>query len=86
MTKEIRFSGLGGQGIILIGSFWPRRRGFMTAKRSSMPNPMAGSRGGAVRSEVVIGEADEEIDYPAVINPDILVAMSQEAADRYAGR
>ena len=39
------------------------------------------ARGGAARSEVII--SDESIDYPQVINPDILVAMSQRALDKY---
>ncbi len=35
------------------------------------------ARGGACRSEVVVSE--EEIDFPKVVKPDLLVAMSQEA-------
>ena len=86
MTKEIRFSGLGGQGIILIGVILAEAAGIHDGKEVVHAQSYGGEvRGGAVRSEVVIGEGDEEIDYPAVINPDILVAMSQEAADRYAG-
>jgi len=40
------------------------------------------SRGGSCKSEVVI--ADEEIDYPKVVEPDVLVVMSQEAFTNYA--
>jgi 2-oxoglutarate ferredoxin oxidoreductase subunit gamma len=40
------------------------------------------ARGGASKSEVILSEG--EIDYPKVINPDALVAMSQEACDKYA--
>ena len=40
------------------------------------------ARGGASRSEVII--SDEEIDFPEVILPDVLVALSQMAYDKYA--
>ena len=41
------------------------------------------SRGGSCRSEVVI--ADDEIDYPKVDDPDIVVLMSEEAHRKYMG-
>jgi 2-oxoglutarate ferredoxin oxidoreductase subunit gamma len=40
------------------------------------------ARGGACRSEVVI--SDEEIDYPNVETPDVLIAMSQLAYKMYS--
>jgi len=39
------------------------------------------ARGGACKAEVVI--SDEEIDYPKVTEADLLLAMSQEACDKY---
>jgi 2-oxoglutarate ferredoxin oxidoreductase subunit gamma len=39
-------------------------------------------RGGPSMSEIIIG--DGEIDYPKVIQPDLLLALSQDAADRHA--
>ncbi len=39
------------------------------------------SRGGASRSEVVV--SDGEIDYPEVLFPDIVLALSQEAYDKF---
>ena len=42
----------------------------------------AEARGGASRSEVVISEG--ESDYPRVIEADLLLAMSQEACDKYS--
>jgi 2-oxoglutarate ferredoxin oxidoreductase subunit gamma len=39
------------------------------------------SRGGACKSDVVISE--EEIDFPKVVKPDILVLMSQQAYNDY---
>ena len=42
------------------------------------------ARGGASKSEVVI--ADGEIDHPEVMDADVVVALSQEACDKYAAR
>ncbi len=39
------------------------------------------SRGGASRSEVVV--SDGEIDHPEVLFPDIVLALSQEAYDKF---
>ena len=39
------------------------------------------ARGGASKAEVIV--ADDEIDYPKVIQADLLLAMSQEACDQY---
>ncbi len=84
MSKyEIRFAGLGGQGIVragvIIGSA-AALFGGKNAANSQSYGPEA--RGGASRSEVII--SDEEIDYPKVEEPDAMVLMSQEAYDRYA--
>ena len=77
MAKEIRFSGLGGQGIILIGVILAEAAGIHDGKEVVHAQSYGGEmRGGAVRSEVVIGEEEEEIDHPAVIHPDILLAMT----------
>ena len=83
MRLEIRLAGFGGQGII--------RAGLMLAMaaciyegRNAVQTQSYGpeSRGGACKSEVVI--SDEEIDYPKVVDPDILVVMSQAAYNTYA--
>jgi len=82
MRIEIRFAGFGGQGII--------KSGIMTAMaaciysgRHAVQTQSYGpeSRGGACKSEVVI--SDDEIDFPKVTEPDILVAMSQHAYNEY---
>ncbi|GAG64282.1 unnamed protein product [marine sediment metagenome] len=39
------------------------------------------ARGGACHSDVVI--SDDDIDYPNIIKPDILVVMSQDAYNKY---
>ena len=83
MKKEIRICGLGGQGIVLAGVVLGEaavRAGHWAVQTQSY-GPEA--RGGAARSEVVI--ADEAIDYPRVLQADLLVALSQPGYDSYSG-
>lgn len=83
MRREIRICGFGGQGIILAGVILgdAATRSGLNAVQTQSYGPE--SRGGAARSEVVI--ADEVIDYPRVVEADILIAPSQTAYDRFAG-
>ena len=81
MRKEIRIAGFGGQGVILAGIIIGKAASLfdnINAVQTQSYGPEA--RGGASRCEVVI--SDEDIDYPKVENPDILVAMSHEALDQ----
>ncbi|NLI11690.1 2-oxoacid:acceptor oxidoreductase family protein [Pelotomaculum propionicicum] len=82
-TSEILLSGTGGQGLIMAGLILADaviRDGKNTVQTQSY-GPEA--RGGASKAEVII--SDEEIDYPKVTRPDVLLAMSQEALARYIG-
>jgi len=83
--QELRLCGYGGQGIILAGyivgqavAVFERRNA--TFIRDYGPE----ARGGACRADVVI--SDEPVSYPYVIAPSVLVAMSQQAYDRYHAR
>jgi 2-oxoglutarate ferredoxin oxidoreductase subunit gamma len=81
---EIRLAGEGGQGMILAGIILAEAAAIYDGKnavQSQSYGPEA--RGGASKSEVII--ADSEIDYPEVIVADVLVALSQEAYDKYCG-
>lgn len=80
---EIRLAGEGGQGMILAGVILAEAAAIYDDKnvvQTQTYGPEA--RGGASKSEVIISQ--EEIDHPEVINADVLVAMSQEACDKYA--
>jgi 2-oxoglutarate ferredoxin oxidoreductase subunit gamma len=80
---EVRFAGFGGQGIIKSGIITAAGaciHGEKNAVQTQSYGPE--SRGGACKSEVVISE--EEIDFPKVIEPDVLVVMSQHAYNDYA--
>lgn len=80
---EIRLAGEGGQGMILAGIILAEAAAVydsLNAVQTQSYGPEA--RGGASKAEVVI--SSEEIDYPEVITADVLVALSQEACDKYA--
>ncbi|MBS7616586.1 2-oxoacid:ferredoxin oxidoreductase subunit gamma [Candidatus Bathyarchaeota archaeon] len=83
MRIEIRFAGFGGQGIIKSGIMVAAAACLYSGKHSVQTQSYGPeSRGGACKSEVVI--ADDEIDFPKVTEPDILVVMSQHAYNSYA--
>jgi 2-oxoglutarate ferredoxin oxidoreductase subunit gamma len=82
MRHEIRFSGFGGQGIILAAVILGRAAALYDGKyavQTQVYGPEA--RGGASMSAVVID--DEPILYPEVSVPDTYVIMSQEGFERY---
>jgi 2-oxoglutarate ferredoxin oxidoreductase subunit gamma len=83
MSKiSIRFSGFGGQGIVL-ASIIMAKGAVLHEGKSAVQTQSYGpeSRGGASKSDVIV--SDKEIDYPLVEKPDILIALSQEALDKY---
>ncbi len=83
MRHEILLSGRGGQGLILAGVVLAEAAG-VYQEREVVQTQVYGpeSRGGASRAGVII--ADEPILYPEVTHPDVLIALSQEACDRFA--
>jgi len=84
MAIEIRISGSGGQGILLAGLVLAEAAGIYEHKHVIQAEDYGGAmRGGAVRADVLISEKGEEIDYPVVVAPDILIAMTQAAAKRW---
>lgn len=78
---EIRLSGSGGQGLILAGiilanaAVHDKRR--VTQTQSYGPE----SRGGYSRADVLI--SDNEIFFPEATRFDVLLALTQEACDKY---
>jgi len=82
MRKEVRFSGFGGQGIILSAVILGRAAVMYDGKyavQTQVYGPEA--RGGASMSSVIID--DNPILYPEVSIPDIYVIMSQEGFEKY---
>ncbi|MGQ9565260.1 MAG: 2-oxoacid:ferredoxin oxidoreductase subunit gamma [Candidatus Bathyarchaeales archaeon] len=83
MRLEVRVAGFGGQGIIRAGLIIAMAASLYEEKNAVQTQSYGPeSRGGSCRSEVVI--SDDEIDFPKVTDPDILVVMSQAAYNRYA--
>ena len=82
MRHEVRFSGFGGQGIILSAVILGRAAVMYDGKhavQTQVYGPEA--RGGASMSAVIID--DEPILFPKVTRPDIYVIMSQEGFEKY---
>lgn len=82
MRNEIRFSGFGGQGIILSAVIIGRAAVMYDSKfavQTQVYGPEA--RGGASMSAVIID--DDPILYPKVSTPGIYVIMSQEGFEKY---
>jgi len=79
---ELRLTGSGGQGLITAGIILVEAaiRFGIKATHSQSYGPEA--RGGASRSEVILSQ--DEIYFPEVKNPDILLAMTQQSYDKFA--
>ena len=76
------FSGSGGQGVITAAIILAEAAVLyenLTAVQSQAYGPEA--RGGATRSDVII--SDSMINYPKVIQPNVLVCLTQEAYNKF---
>jgi 2-oxoglutarate ferredoxin oxidoreductase subunit gamma len=81
---EIRVAGLGGQGVIMAGMIVGRACSLYDHKEASLTQSFGPeARGSACSAQVVL--SDEKILYPYVTTADILVAMSQEAFEKFKG-
>lgn len=85
MSKtEVRIAGIGGQGVVLSGVILGRAASLYDGKRAIQTQAYGSDiRGGDVCCEVVV--SDDEIVYPAVKNPDVLVVLVQKAFDSNIG-
>ena len=80
--KEIRLSGSGGQGLITAGIILAKAAVLEKLKVTQTQSYGPESRGGASRADVIIG--NEEFYYPEAVNFDVLLALTQEACDKYS--
>jgi 2-oxoglutarate ferredoxin oxidoreductase subunit gamma len=80
----LRLAGLGGHGIKLAGTVLSealgRHAGLWTTQRGEYGSA---TRGGPSSVDVIAGS--DPITYPGADQPDVLVLLSQAAAQRYAG-
>lgn len=82
MKSEIRLAGSGGQGVITAAVILAEAAGLHEGKYATQTQSYGPeARGGASKAEVVI--SDQPIHYPKAQKLDILLAMTQEACDRY---
>ena len=82
-TTEIKFGGLGGQGVILAGIITGKAASLFDGKEATMTQAFGPeARGSACSSQVVV--SDDPILYPYVTRPQILVCMSQDAYNKYS--
>jgi 2-oxoglutarate ferredoxin oxidoreductase subunit gamma len=79
---EIRFSGYGGQGIIRCGLITGKAVSLFDNKYGTMTQSFGPeARGSACSSQLVV--SDDRVLYPYITRPEILVAMSQDAYEKY---
>lgn len=81
MRLEVRLSGSGGQGLILAGIILAESAiiSNLNAIQTQSYGPEA--RGGASKSEVII--SSQEINFPKIINPNILVCLTEKSLNEY---
>ena len=81
---QVRFAGLGGQGIMLMGEILGEAAVLEKKYVGQTSSYGSEARGSACRADVVICES--WIDYPEVTEADVLACMSQGTYQQYAGR
>jgi len=84
LRKEIRVSGSGGQGVILISKILAEAAAVyedLNATQTQSYGPEA--RGGSSKADVII--SDQDIDYPKAEHLDVLMSLTQEACNQYVG-
>ena len=79
---QVIFSGEGGQGLVLAGTILAEAAAIFEGKYATQTVDYGiASRGGFAMSEVKI--SDEEIDCPELIEPDYIVALTEDAFNRF---
>ena len=81
---EIRIPGFGGQGVVLIAHIIGRAKSVHAGGHATMIQSFGPEARGSTCSATLV-LSDEEILYPYIRRPDVLVAMSSDACDKYQG-
>jgi len=82
-TTEIKFGGLGGQGVILAGLITGKAAALFDNKEATLTQAFGPeARGSACSAQVVV--SDDAILYPYVTRPNVLVCMSQDAYNKFS--
>jgi len=81
---EVRLSGFGGQGIIRSGEIIGKAAAIYDRRHATFTQSYGPeSRGGACAAQVAIADDPVELSYPHVIDPSILVILSQGGYNKY---
>jgi 2-oxoglutarate ferredoxin oxidoreductase subunit gamma len=81
---QVVLAGEGGQGLVVAGVLLGEAA-LLDGKNVAQTAAYGiASRGGLARAEVII--SDGEIAYPAVEDPNVVLALSPEAMDKYYGK
>lgn len=80
-TKQMLFSGFGGQGILFAGKFIAYK-GLIDEKQVSwLPSYGPEMRGGTASCSVIV--SDDAVGSPIVSKPDVLIAMNLPSLDKF---
>lgn len=80
--SRLVFSGSGGQGVITAAIILAKAAAIFEGRNATQSQSYgAAARGGATRSDVLI--SDSEILFPKVIQPNILVSLTQESYSKF---
>lgn len=81
-VTEIKIGGFGGQGVILSGIIIGKAASIYDNKNATLVQAFGPeARGSACSAQVLV--SDDNIMYPYVTSPDVLVTMSQEAYTKF---
>jgi 2-oxoglutarate ferredoxin oxidoreductase subunit gamma len=81
-VNEIRISGFGGQGVIRCGYIIGKTAALFDSKHATLTQSFGPeARGSACSAQIIVD--DVPVRYPYLTKPDTVVAMSQEAFDRF---
>jgi len=81
--SRIVFSGSGGQGVITAAIILAKAAAIFEGKNAIQSQSYgAAARGGATRTDIII--ADSEINFPKVLQPNILVSLTQESYNKFS--
>jgi len=81
---EVKIGGFGGQGVVLAGHIIGKAAAIFDGKEAAFTRSFGPeARGSACSAQVII--SDEQIFYPYVTRPEILIVMSQEAYQKFSG-
>ena len=80
--NEIRISGFGGQGVIRCGYIIGKTAALFDSKHATLTQSFGPeARGSACSAQIIVDE--DPVRYPYLTTPDTVVAMSQEAYDKF---